>query len=93
MRECLQVCSRSRFHIHCAEKIAKITKKIIKSSTKAPEIQKTYFAFKCARGYIFETRVWGLRELRLNCDFSKALRVEESLDLTVYLAVHRLVLK
>ena len=64
MRECLQVCSRSGFHIHCAEKIAKITKKIIKSSTKSPKIQNsyTYFAFKCARGDILETRVWGLRE-------------------------------
>ena len=66
---------------------------IIKSSTKAPKIQNTYFAFKCARGYVLETRVWRLRELRLNCDFSKALRVEEGLDLTVNLAVHRLVLK
>ena len=64
-----------------------------KQDTKSPKIQNTYFAFECARGDILETRVWGLRELRLNCDFSKALRVEEGLDLTVYLAVHRLVLK
>ena len=34
-----------------------------------------------------------MRELRLYCNLSKALRVEESLYLTVDLSVHRLVLE
>ena len=80
-------------HSLCWKKLRKLQTWSTRHRLSHPKIQNTYFAFECARGDILETRVWGLRELRLNCDFSKALRVEEGLDLTVYLAVHRLVLK